>query len=507
MWPRKKGPVPGRLALGLALGWLATDTGAQTVEHAFRDFVIEPAFGGHEFDGAAAVRFALDGTVFVAERSGIILIFEGATDSEPAVFADLRTSVYAAFDRGLLGLAVHPDFPNAPYVYALYTHDALIGGTAPLWGDACPTPPGASIEGCVVSSRLVRLQADGDVMVGAEQVLIEDWCQQFPSHSAGDLNFGPDGALYVSHGEGASFQFVDIGQVNNPCADPLIEGGALRAQDLQTPIDPVGLHGSILRVHPITGQALPDNPLFGGNPGDDRHIAYGLRNPFRHTFRPGTSELWIADVGWNSWEELNRIPDASDGVVENFGWPCYEGQFKQPLFDEFNLPICESLYAAGSAQLPYYAYPHNGSGGHAISGLAFYAGGAYPDGFDGALFLADFNQAWIRVMFPGPGGLPNPAAVQDFIAGAGAVDLQIGPEGDLYFVQFTRQGPSTVQRVVYAPPDRSAAAWAACLSGPGHLPSPAPPFTPGECLRAFDWDSDDDVDLHDYAVGLGMAAP
>jgi glucose/arabinose dehydrogenase len=65
----------------------------------------------------------------------------------------------------------------------------------------------------VVTGRLSRLQAAGDVMTGTEQVLVTDWCQQFPSHTVGDLGFGPDGALYVSGGEGASFTGVDFGQL------------------------------------------------------------------------------------------------------------------------------------------------------------------------------------------------------------------------------------------------------------------------------------------------------
>jgi glucose/arabinose dehydrogenase len=201
-----------------------------------------------------AVRFASDGRIFVAEKSGIIKVFDSLTDTTPTVFADLNVNVYNYWDRGLLGLALDPNFPASPYVYVLYTYDASIGGTAPRWGtpgvlaDPCPTPPGPNADGCVASGRLSRLEANGNQMTGPEQVLINDWCQQYPSLSVGSLVFGADGALYASGGTASSFTFSDWGQDGNPlnpCGDPpggvgaalsppTAEGGSLRAQDVRT---------------------------------------------------------------------------------------------------------------------------------------------------------------------------------------------------------------------------------------------------------------------------------
>ena len=156
---------------------------------------------------------------------------------------------------------------------------------------------------------------------GPPETLLSGWCQQFRSHSIGDLVFGADGALYVTGGDGAAAHAVDTGQLGhdywgeNPCGDPADEGGALEAQDLVTAGDPAGFNGAVLRIDPETGAALPDNPLVGaGSSDDDRIIAYGLRNPFRFAMDPGTDAIYIADVGWNAFEEVNRIADPTDAL-------------------------------------------------------------------------------------------------------------------------------------------------------------------------------------------------
>ncbi|MGE5276575.1 MAG: PQQ-dependent sugar dehydrogenase, partial [Acidobacteriota bacterium] len=235
--------------------------------------------------------FSPDGRVFVTVKSGLILVLQSLGGSA-TIFADLRSRVYNYWDRGLLGIALHPNFPATPYVYVLYTYDAPIGGTSPTWGpgdgnsDPCPTPPGPTTNGCVVSGRLSRLTANGNVWDGTEQVLINDWFQQFPSHSIGTVLFGNDGALYASGGDGASFNWADYGQAGdplNPGGDPPVpvggtqttptaEGGALRSQDLRTSGDPVTLDGAIIRVDPNTGAGLPDNPLSGDPDPNARRI-------------------------------------------------------------------------------------------------------------------------------------------------------------------------------------------------------------------------------------------
>ena len=295
------------------------------------------------------LQFSPDGRIFVGQKIGVIKVFSSLTDTHPVTFADLSSEVDNYWDRGLLGLALDPNFPTRPYVYVLYTYDAPIGGSAPTWNDACPTPPGPTTDGCVVSARVSRLTASGNAMTGTEQVLVEGWCQQFPSHSVGTLMFGRDGALYASAGDGANFNNVDYGQYGanyagdqaNSCGDPpspagtaltppMAEGGALRSQSVRRTDGPATLNGAVIRINPDTGQGLPDNPFASSpDPNARRIVAYGLRNPFRFTQRPGTDELWIGDVGWNTWEEIDRLSSPTDSASRNFGWPCYEGDGPQ----------------------------------------------------------------------------------------------------------------------------------------------------------------------------------
>jgi glucose/arabinose dehydrogenase len=312
------------MAGAIVTGTTSTPAHAATLPTGFQERVV---FSG--LTNPTAVRFAGDGRVFVAEKRGVIKVFDSLTDTTPTTFADLNVNVYNFWDRGLLGMALAPNFATNPYVYVLYTYDHELGSSAaaPRWGtpgvysDPCPTPPGATSDGCVVSARLSRLQASGNTMSGSEQVLVEDWCQQYPSHSIGTVEFGADGALYASGGDGASFNFADWGQDGsplNPCGDPpggvgaaltppSAEGGALRSQDLRTTSDPVSLDGSIIRVDPATGAGLQNNPLAASSdPNARRIIAHGLRNPFRFTPRPGTDELWIGDVGCHGAGSFDR---------------------------------------------------------------------------------------------------------------------------------------------------------------------------------------------------------
>jgi glucose/arabinose dehydrogenase len=221
---------------------------------------------------------------------------------------------------------------------------------------------------------------------------------------------------------------------------------------------PVSLDGTIIRVDPATGLPLPTNPLANAPTLNARRIvAYGLRNPYRFTFRPGTNEIWAGDVGEFLYEEIDRVPNPQKGPVPNFGWPCYEGPLSHPKFK--NLRQCETL-PPSKVVYPYFAYshwqpaaPHDGCSvkpGGSITGLAFYTGGSYPAQYRNGLFFADYTRGCIWFMPNGPDGLPDKQQVRIFTTLAKApVDLEAGPGGDLFYTDLK---DGTVHRITYTHP-------------------------------------------------------
>jgi glucose/arabinose dehydrogenase len=238
-----------------------------------------------------------------------------------------------------------------------------------------------------IHNRLSRFTANGDVAVaGSEVILLElDNLSSATNHNGGAIHFGPDGKLYVAVGDNANG--------NN-------------AQTLSN------LLGKMLRLN-ADGTIPTDNPFFAQATGKNRAIwARGLRNPFTFTFQPGTGKMYINDVGQNAWEEVNQ-----GAAGANYGWPATEGPTSNPAYVS-----------------PVHAYGH-GSGdgvGCAITGGAFYnpPTATFPAQYVGNYFFADYCSGWIRRLDSTTG-----AVIGTFASNiASPVDLQVGPDGALYYL-------------------------------------------------------------------------
>ncbi|MDQ3724412.1 MAG: PQQ-dependent sugar dehydrogenase [Actinomycetota bacterium] len=431
-----------------------------------------------------AVDFAPDGKMFVADWFGRVKVFDSVEDTSPTLAVDVATDVHSFGDRGLLGMKLDPEFGTSEnnFVYLAYAYDVPMGSATAAkaefgdGGDNCKNE--APYTDCLISGRVVRVAlnpATGIAAAGAkeppQQELVQSWCQQFNSHSVGDIEFDSTGALLVSGGEGANYAASDYGQFANPCGDPANEGGSLRSQDVRSGGDQTDYSGSVIRIDRETGEALPDNPLFdSADVRARRLLAYGLRNPFRFEIRPGTGEVYIGDVGQSLWEELNRVtspPTLGQGAV-NFGWPCYEGgsgtsnpmKAWQSLANEGQAPLCKTLYESGLVQAPFWSYGHGKTAGYlfpgdacdpspgaAYSGLAFYdptgvpGSALFPEAYQGALFMADAARGCIWTMGLNGNGELDPATLANFATEDGGrrispVDLVQGPDGALYAPNF-----------------------------------------------------------------------
>src|SRR6185436_18742166 len=252
-----------------------------------------------------------------------------------------------------------------------------------------------TVPGSPAHNRLSRFTANGDVVVPmSEFVLLDlDNLSTATNHNGGAIHFGPDGKLYIAVGENAN--------------------GA-NSQTLGNML------GKVLRIN-SDGSIPADNPFFTSATGKNRAIwALGLRNPFTFAFNPAGSQLFINDVGQNTWEEINN------GVAgANYGWPDTEGATSDPRFVS-----------------PLYTYNHAG-GECAITGGAFYAPATtqFPAGYVRDYFFADFCGGWIRTFDT------SSNTVADFAAGLSfPVDLKVGDNGSLYVLA---RGAGAVYRIDY----------------------------------------------------------
>ncbi len=361
----------------------------------------ETVVGGLSFP--TSFSFFPDGSFLAGEKSGLVrLVRDGVVQATP--FIDLRPIVNDYWDRGLLNVAVDPDFDTNGYVYFLFTYeDDAVNFSSPKTG------------------RLIRVTSDGNTaslatavtlvgsIVGPGCVLDSDDCipSDATSHSTGGIAFGLDGTLFVTLGDGADFNIVSP--------------DALRTQNLDS------LGGKMLRINK-DGQGLADNPFFTGDPNANRSKvwAYGFRNAYRLTVNPYNGLPYVGDVGWTTWEEISV---ATPGA--NMGWPCYEGPAIQGGFEPFS--TCQDLYAEGSVTQPLVAWDRYGRGS-AVTGGVFVDSDLYGPPHQDAYIYADYvsNEIFYVNVDENNNLVSGPEVLMT--NGAGPVDFKLGPDGYVYFL-------------------------------------------------------------------------
>jgi glucose/arabinose dehydrogenase len=279
-------------SLTVALYSVLFHAGASTAPRQGKDLAptaiqLQPVLSG--LGGPILLTNAKDGTnrLFVAEQPGVIRVAQPGA-STATVFLDIQARVLDGGERGLLGLAFHPQYPTNGRFFVYYTRDAV----------------NPADDGDIVISEFRDSAGNMNVAdPNSERIRLTIEHTQFGNHNGGMMEFGPDGYLYAGTGDGGSgFDPDNNGQNIN-----VLLGKMLRI-DIDTPNGPVPY------------SSPPDNP-FVGVAGRDEIFAYGLRNPWRWSFdRGGSNQLYLADVGQGSWEEIDIITSGG-----NYGWDIMEG--------------------------------------------------------------------------------------------------------------------------------------------------------------------------------------
>ena len=325
-----------------------------------------------------AVTNAADGSgrTFVAEQGGAVrIIRDGALVDRP--FLDISDRISSGGERGLLGLAFHPDFPTDPRFFVNYTDsngDTRVASFAQDASDPDRADPSSEI-------RLLFIK------------------QPFANHNGGALAFGQDGFLYIATGDGGS---GGDPQGNGQNLDTLL-GKILRIDVDQTEAD-----------HPY---AIPaDNPFVGRAGAQPEIFTYGMRNPWRMSFDRATGDLWIGDVGQGAWEEIDVVRSGTSG--QNFGWNRMEGAHCfQPKEG------CEDP----SLVLPVTEYGRNL--GSTVIGGGVYRGSEQPLLVGGYVF-ADYGSGRVFLIDPKSDGPAEPVVALD--SDATISSFGEGEDGELY---------------------------------------------------------------------------
>ncbi|MCJ7935568.1 MAG: PQQ-dependent sugar dehydrogenase [Chryseobacterium sp.] len=287
---------------------------------------------------------ANDSRLFVVQQNGIIKIIQPNGTINSVDFLNISSKVLYGGERGLLGLAFHPQYPSNGYFFVYYNNTA----------------------GNIVVARYTVNSANPNAADPTSEKIMLNIPKPFDNHNGGSIHFAPDGKLWIITGDGGSG-----GDPNNNAQNK----NSLLGKLLRIDVDATGAY-----------TIPPDNPFAGtGVDGADEIWAYGLRNGWKFSFDLTTGNVLIADVGQGAIEEINRMPVTQAGI--NYGWRCYEGN------TPYNTTGCQP---SGSMTFPIAVYDHSG-GKCSITGGYVYRGTQYP-ALQGKYFFADYCSTQIGIL-------------------------------------------------------------------------------------------------------------
>jgi glucose/arabinose dehydrogenase len=410
-----------------------------------------------------ALAFTPDGRLLVTSQSGALQVVQDGT-LLPTPALNLTSTICSQSEQGLLGIATDPAFAANHFIYLYYT--------------------AATGAGCV--NRVSRfVLSDGNVVDPAsEDVLLDNIPSPAGNHNGGDLQFGKDGYLYVSVGDGGCDYDGDSGCGADNAA----------ARDLNV------LLGKVLRIT-SDGGIPPDNPFLGPDsarcnltgrtdPGKtcQETFAWGLRNPFRIAFDPNSSDtrFYINDVGQDTWEEIDAAQAGAD-----YGWNVREGFCATGSTTDCGPP------PAGMTN-PIFAYAH-ANGCDAITAGAFVPNGVWPAAYDDSYLFADYLCGTIFQLVPAGSGTFTATDFATGLGSGGPITMIFGPDGPtqaLYYTTYANGGQ--VRRIAFTQQQNhapTAVLTADITSGPAPLTatfdgSASSDPDPGDTLT-YSWDFGD----------------
>jgi len=342
-----------------------------------QDFTWQSVASG--FQNPVGIVKAADGMnrLFILEQPGLVRVLKGGVALKPP-FLDIRSEVSCCGERGLLGLAFHPDYVNNGTIYVNYT----------------------DVDGDTVIARFSAAADNLEQIDPESEVILLNISQPYANHNGGGMAFGPDGYLYIGLGDG--------GSANDPQGN---------AQNTNT------LLGKILRIDVNEGEyyAIPqDNPFVTGG-GLPEIWAYGLRNPWRFTFDSHTGDLYIGDVGQNTWEEINFRPVMAPSGA-NFGWNFREGTHEFEGVPPVDLQLID----------PVAEYAHDQ--GCSVTGGVVYRGNALPE-WNGVYLYGDYCLGKIWGLLPTASGAWQNKLV--FETGFNITAFGQDEAGEVYLVDYS----------------------------------------------------------------------